>query len=144
MFEFIIHGNPVAQGRPRFARIGNHVRAHDPAKSRSWKESVRWAAVEAMKGREISTDALEVQLTFWFQRPKSHYGTGKRAKWVKESAPAYHTTRPDAENCAKGVLDGMTGIVYRDDNQVVRLVVEKHYTTKAPFTCVAVRLARIG
>src|SRR3990167_6626040 len=139
MVEFIIHGNPVAQGRPRFARIGNHVRAYDPAKSRSWKEAVRWAAVEGMKGQAILTEALEVHLVFWFSRPKGHYGTGKKHDWVKDSAPTQHTSRPDTENCLKGVLDGMKGIVFRDDSKVVRLVAEKKYTTKAPFTSVAVK-----
>ena len=141
MIEFIIHGNPVAQGRPRFARIGNHVRAYDPAKSRSWKESVRWAAVEGMnmKRHSLFTEALAVEITFWFQRPRGHYGTGKKAGFVKDSAPRHHTIKPDVENCVKGVLDGMKGIVYRDDSQVVMLIAKKRYTTDAPFTEVDVR-----
>jgi Holliday junction resolvase RusA-like endonuclease len=85
------------------------------------------------------TEALEVQVVFWFQRPKGHYGTGKKADCVKASAPVHHTVKPDVDNCVKGLKDGMKGIIYRDDSQVVKLIAEKKYTTQAPFTSVAVR-----
>lgn len=32
----------------------------------------------------------------------------------------------DVDNYAKAVLDGLTGVAYEDDRQVVRLVVERH------------------
>ena len=36
------------------------------------------------------------------------------------------TTMPDADNIAKAVLDGLNGIAYDDDKQVVELHVYKH------------------
>nr|DAF60640.1 MAG TPA: Endodeoxyribonuclease RusA [Podoviridae sp. ctwJH20] len=36
--------------------------------------------------------------------------------------------KPDLDNVAKGVLDAMNGVVYVDDTQVVRLVVQKQYS----------------
>lgn len=47
--SFFVTGSSVAQGRPRFRRTGNHVHTYDPAKSKSWKESVRWQAIEYMR-----------------------------------------------------------------------------------------------
>jgi len=46
MIDFFVYGNPVAQGRPRFARRGNFVATYDPKESKSWKETVKWQAIE--------------------------------------------------------------------------------------------------
>jgi Holliday junction resolvase RusA-like endonuclease len=58
-------------------------------------------------------------------RPKSHHG----ANGLKPSAPKFHVGKPDADNLAKLVLDQITrsGRIWRDDSQVVRLVVEKRW-----------------
>jgi Holliday junction resolvase RusA-like endonuclease len=37
------------------------------------------------------------------------------------------TSRPDIDNFAKAATDGMNGIVYVDDAQIVRLDAQKHY-----------------
>ena len=38
--------------------------------------------------------------------------------------------KPDADNILKGFLDAMNGIIYKDDVQVVRFSVQKHYGTE--------------
>ena len=38
----------------------------------------------------------------------------------------------DADNHAKAILDGLNGICYADDAQIVRLVVEKHKDANNP------------
>ena len=42
------------------------------------------------------------------------------------------TRKPDIDNLLKFVLDGLTGVVYRDDEQVVQLTVEKLMDTIPP------------
>jgi len=37
------------------------------------------------------------------------------------------TSRPDIDNLAKGVLDGLSGILWKDDALVVRLVASKRF-----------------
>jgi Holliday junction resolvase RusA-like endonuclease len=78
--------------------------------------------------------AFEVKLTFFFRRPKSHYGKGGH---VKASAPVCHVSKPDADNLAKLVLDRITrgGRIWRDDSQVAKLSVHKFW---------AITDARIG
>lgn len=39
-------------------------------------------------------------------------------------------TRPDVDNYAKSVLDGMTGVVWADDAQIVHLSVDKYYSDR--------------
>lgn len=38
------------------------------------------------------------------------------------------TKKPDVDNIAKVVLDGLNNFVFKDDNQVSKIFVEKKYT----------------
>ena len=40
----------------------------------------------------------------------------------------YYTKKPDVDNIAKVVLDGLNNFVFKDDNQVSKIFVEKKYT----------------
>lgn len=117
-FVFEVLGIPVAQGRPRFIRQGdNAVVVKDPEKSKSWKESVRWQAIEHMKGETPILDgAIKVAMWFIFPRPKS-----------LQKKIRHHSRRPDIDNCLKGVLDSLKGICWRDDSQVNVLYMHKMY-----------------
>ena len=76
--------------------------------------------------RDPLAGAVVVDVVFTFARPKSHYGTGRNADVVKESAPEHHTQAPDSDKLARLVLDGleMAGVV-RNDAQVAPLTVDK-------------------
>lgn len=39
-------------------------------------------------------------------------------------------TKPDADNYAKGPLDAMKGIIWKDDGQIVDLIARKFYSSK--------------
>ena len=67
---------------------------------------------------------------FFFARPKSHYGTGKNATTLKESAPERHVQRPDVVNLVKCMEDALTGIVWRDDSRVAELDAVKFWADK--------------
>ena len=78
--------------------------------------------------REPLTGAVAVDVVFTFARPKSHYGTGRNADVVKESAPDHHTQAPDSDKLSRLILDGleMAGVV-RNDSQVCRLNIDKQW-----------------
>lgn len=42
----------------------------------------------------------------------------------------YVKGRLDADNIAKSILDGLNGIAYEDDDQVIELLVRKHKVTR--------------
>lgn len=65
--------------------------------------------------------ALELRVVAVFRCPKSD--ERKRSLTPRRMK----ATRPDAENVAKAVQDAGTGILWTDDAQVARLVVEKVY-----------------
>jgi Holliday junction resolvase RusA-like endonuclease len=99
-------------------------------RSREWKDRV---AAEA--GRTYSGPLLDgpvaVSLTFYRTRPKGHLRTGKHAGLVRNSAPLYPVTKPDGLKLARGAEDAMTGIIYRDDAQVVDMDIHKRYGSPA-------------
>jgi Holliday junction resolvase RusA-like endonuclease len=70
---------------------------------------------------------LSVNVTFYLRRPDGHYGTGRNAGQLKTSAPAYPTSKPDATKLWRSTEDAMTGVVFRDDSQIVQQSVGKRY-----------------
>jgi Holliday junction resolvase RusA-like endonuclease len=114
----LIPGEPCAQGRPRMAVVGGHARAFDPAKSRSWKGAAR-VAMEAARQTPILDGPIAVELLFVHSCPRTDYR--KREPMPRR----WRDKQPDAENCVKAALDAATGILWRDDAQIARLVVNQ-------------------
>jgi len=85
------------------------------------------AAQEAMQDRAPLTGALAVAFTFYRQRPRSHYGTGRNAGNVKPSAARRPVFAPDTTKLIRAVEDACTSIVWRDDSQIVSQIGRKFY-----------------
>lgn len=117
---FIIDGPPVPKGRPRVTRRGTYT----PAKSASYETAVGWIAKAQMRGTPPLTGPLKVIIEAELPIPKSWSKTKKEAAERQEIQP---TSKPDADNLAKSVLDGLEGIAFEDDAQIVRLEVIKRY-----------------
>ena len=122
--EFTVHGRPQQRGskraipfRRKNGKLGVGVQDDNP-NSRAWMEMVSSAASQAMEG-ELITGAVSLRVLFRFARPQSHYGTGRNAGTLKESAPLDHTQSPDLSKLIRAVEDALTGVVWRDDRQVV-------------------------
>jgi Holliday junction resolvase RusA-like endonuclease len=87
------------------------------------------AAISTAAHRQMAINCLDyirqggvwVELTFVRPRTKGHYGTGRNAGVLKDSAPAYPAVRPDIDKLERCALDALTGVVYGDDGQVVAL-----------------------
>lgn len=97
-------------------------------RTKEWRQAVSAAAMEAMRlaGVVPLTGAIEVELIFQMQRPKSHYRSSGIA--LRSSAPSCHITRPDCLKLARSTEDAMTGKCYADDAQIVREVIEKAFS----------------
>ena len=120
---FNVLGTPKPQGSKR--HIGRGVMIESCQALRPWRDSVAWAAREAMQqqGWEKAEGATQVTLGFDFTRLKS-------AKHRQ-----YPSVKPDIDKLARAVLDALrSGGIYRDDAQVVSLVAAKHYSDEAGLT----------
>jgi len=104
----------------------------------SWRNDMRLAAYLAMKGQPPFHGPVALRATFTFPRPKSHFRTGRHAGEVKESAPGWKPSTPDLDKLVRALGDAMSGVVIRDDAQIVDLAVTKIYGQK-PGVVVKVR-----
>lgn len=117
-----IDGEIVPQGRPRFARRGSGMVAYDPKKSKDFKTKVSYMAKSQRK--TFFEDAIEIYMIVYRKVPKSW---SKKRKSLAKEGKILPFTRPDIDNYAKGILDGMNGIVFKDDGLICKLTIEKRY-----------------
>ena len=124
---FTIPGEPTAQGRPRFSTHGGFVKAYDPEKSRNYKAYVKLLAGEAMQriGLTLTELPLGVEIIADVGIPAS---TSKKFKAQALNGLQLPIKQPDVDNVAKIILDSISGIVYKDDKQIVKLTVSKKYS----------------
>ena len=134
---FVVFGRPQGKGSKRVMPgakgTGYHV-VDSNRNARPWANQVsdkaRLAMADAARGLsqpELLRGAVSVELTFYFLRPKSHYGSGRNSDALRPSAPEFMTVMPDVDKLARCALDALTGVVIADDAQVARLVADKRY-----------------
>jgi Holliday junction resolvase RusA-like endonuclease len=130
LIAFEVPGKPAPAGSKRaFAnpRSGRMIVTDANPAARPWKAAVALAAREAMGSRALLPGALAVAMIFEVPRPKSHYGSGRNAEVLKRSAPEHPTPRPDLLKLARAVEDACTGVLWRDDAQIVAELLQKRY-----------------
>lgn len=122
--ELFVNGTPKGQPRPRAFVRGNRAAVYDPGTAEGWKGQVAMAWM-ATGLDNIIEGVFHVSLDFRFPRPK-HHSNSKGI--LKPGAPDWHTAKPDADNCAKAVLDALTSLnVWKDDALVASLSITKKY-----------------
>jgi Holliday junction resolvase RusA-like endonuclease len=125
--NFTVLGRPQPGGSKRAVPVpGGKIRVIDAnRKVKPWRDSVAAAAQEAMGDKEPLTGPLGLGLTFFIQRPQSHYT--KVSERISRGAPRRPITRPDLTKYIRAVEDACTSILWRDDSQVVTQVCRKFY-----------------
>ena len=114
---------PAPQGSKR--HVGNGRMVEASAKVKPWRYAVSQAALEL---KEPMTDRpVFIQITFLFNRPKSHYNSKGQLKPV---APLYKSTKPDLDKLVRSTLDALTNVLIKDDSQVVNLICCKQYANE--------------
>ena len=112
---------PVPQKRHRHTRCGN--RTYDPCAQE--KVIFRKKCYDVCPVTQLEHGALQMELTFMFARPKSHFTKSGR---LRKGCNARHIRTPDTDNLAKFVMDSLNATYYKDDAQIVTLVVHKMYS----------------
>lgn len=136
---WIIFGDPVGKGRPRFAgaRLGR-VHAYTPSRTANW-EGLAVSVFRAAWGGAPIDEPVELDVEAVFSRPK---------RLMRDRDPAGrlpHTAKPDFDNIAKCVGDSLEKAgVLRNDSQVVSGRVTKCYAAKSEGPRVEVRLRVIA
>lgn len=134
MFE--IEGKPVGKGRPRFWN-GHAV---TPQATKDYEKKVALAYKEC-KLPLYENEPVEVEIIAKYPIPKQ---TKKADRLLMMSRKIIPTKKPDIDNIAKIILDGLNGVAYTDDNQVCCLNVRKEYTGGDGSVLVSVRKVNEG
>ena len=121
--EFTVPGEVCAKGRPRFVNRGRFVQTYTPDKTVNYENLVRLSFMQA--GCEKLSGAIRAEIKVFMQIPKSESMKKKAAMMAGQIRP---TKKPDADNCAKSVLDALNKIAFDDDSQIVELHVNKYYS----------------
>jgi Holliday junction resolvase RusA-like endonuclease len=99
---------------------GGHARAYTPAKTVAYEGLVALAGSDAMAGSAPYGQAVAVEAVAVFAIPPSWSKKKQRAAY-------WHTSKPDADNIAKALGDGLNGVCWADDSQVASIRVLKVY-----------------
>lgn len=126
MLQFHIDGDPVPKGRPKFTNRAGFMRTYTPKQTVEYELLVRQAAKAAMGPTDLLETPVGVYLYIRLPIPETYTKKRKEACLSGQEKP---TKRPDIDNLAKSILDGMTGIVWKDDCQIVSLHVTKVYSS---------------
>ena len=119
VLSFTVPGKPVPKGRPRFARAGGFVKTYTPEKTRFYEKLVHdYAAIEVVRSKPIEFPLLcplRVVLTAYMTIPASW---SKKKRHDAINGVLLPTSKPDFDNLLK-TLDGLNGLVWKDDAQIV-------------------------
>jgi Holliday junction resolvase RusA-like endonuclease len=131
-----LEGQPQPKARPRIARGGKGV--FTPKATKSYEQYVAHVSALEMRRAPPLDEPVIIHIMFCFALPKT---PSVRSRIMSEGC--LHTKKPDIDNLAKSVLDGLqAGGVFSDDKQVVELRAAKVYAIEEPFTIVNVYSAK--
>lgn len=118
MIAFTVYGTPIQKGSARAFYVKQIARAVVTSDTRrglkAWERSIRDAA-QGHAGT-LLLDAVDVWLDFYLPRPKS-----------LPKKVVHNIKKPDVDKLARAALDALTGVLWKDDSQVVSLIVSKQY-----------------
>jgi crossover junction endodeoxyribonuclease RusA len=111
VIKFSVEGTPIQQGSMR--HIGHGRMIHNKAvELAAWRADIASAA--KLAGCKPILDPIAITMRFRVKRPKS----------VNRDYP---TVAPDLDKYIRGVNDGLTGVAFADDSQVVQIIASKEY-----------------
>jgi len=118
MIEFKIPGVPVGKARPRMSRSG-HV--YTPQKTKDAEALVQFYAQTHCPP---VTGPVTLRMVFGMPIPKSYT---KKQRTSIDAGILHPCKTPDIDNLIKLILDGLNGIAYVDDKQVIEISAVKYY-----------------
>jgi Holliday junction resolvase RusA-like endonuclease len=125
--KLIVLGAPKAQARHKHFQRGKFSGTYDP----SSEQKDTFALILQQQAPEVPISTpISLEAIFFMSRPKGHYGTGAKSEFLKDSAPEWHTSKPDCDNLIKFCTDALIGIYYKDDSLICELVARKVYSER--------------
>jgi crossover junction endodeoxyribonuclease RusA len=119
--SFFVPGLPISKGSAK-AFVNKHtgraiVTQDNRELQKPWAYKISLAAKQELKGSKPAEGPVMIELSFYFDRPKSH----------RNIVNSWHVFKPDADKLLRCVLDALTGVCWKDDSQVCAIQVMKCY-----------------
>lgn len=119
--SFFIAGEVQAKQRPKF----NGRFAYTPKETVSYENLVKLQYQAQCGNYRYPDDVPLIVAIFAHIEPPQSASNIKKTRMLNQAE--YPLKKPDVDNVAKIILDALNGIAYRDDKQVVTLIVKKLY-----------------
>jgi len=123
---FEVPGKPQGKRRARFFRAGHFIKSHADPQTVNYETFIREMFCLAYPGFMPLEGALGVEIKACCGMPKA----SKKKRALMESGELRPATKPEPDNIAKVVLDALTGLAFKNDSQVVTLIVKKTYADR--------------
>jgi Holliday junction resolvase RusA-like endonuclease len=121
---FSIHGKPVAGSQLKVNKKTGAV--FRPSEHKQRVSTVSDYAAKALEDIGVQDvpyfrkgTPVRLSVLFFFPYRDGDFGTGRNAGKLKPGAPKFCMARIDLDNLLKPLKDGMKGLIYHDDAQVV-------------------------
>lgn len=134
LVRFKIPGACRSKGRPRFARRGNYVKTYTDKDTKLYENWVKQCFLSSHLQPFDKEAVIYCQIVVYCDIPSS---VSKKKRSLMENNFLRPGKKPDCDNIAKSILDGLNKIAFHDDTQITTLVVTKYYTTGEPFVIVS-------
>lgn len=118
-----VMGDPRGKERPRAVRRGGSIVVYTPQETKDYEKQIAWEYVA--QGGKYSDKPIKCHINAYLSMPNS--ASAKRRKMMLEGK-ILPTKKPDIDNIAKIVLDGLNGVAYKDDTQITFLCVTKLFS----------------
>lgn len=117
MIQILIEGDAIPAARPRFSGR----RCYQPKRNMEYRSLVQASAYAAMFGKQPMTGELSAVVRVYrrFKPTARNFG--------------------DVDNFLKALFDGMNQIVFEDDSQICKCLVEKFKDAKRPRVEIEIR-----
>lgn len=132
VFRLVVYGEAAPAGSKRAVRAGSGHRVIDTNKRTApWKDEVRQVAGRAREQQELELleGPLYALFTFYRRRPKGHFLSDGESLSAEGRRRPFPDVKPDGLKLARAVEDALSGIIYRDDSQIVDHRIRKRYGT---------------
>lgn len=121
-YEFEVIGEVVGKERPRVNMYTGSV--YTPNKTKDYEFLIQQYFKMKYPNHQTLEGRLSIQIVAYLKIPKSTSNKKTHEMLENKISP---TKKPDIDNIAKVVLDAMNKFVFKDDNQVSKVSVEKRF-----------------
>lgn len=117
--EFVIPGECVGKQRPKASF--QQKRIYTPTATINYENFVKHCYYG---NPHFGDKQIAIDLSIYLPIPTS---ASKKKQAQMESGDIKPNKRPDIDNCIKSILDGLNGVAYEDDKQIIEIHARKLY-----------------